>query len=124
MKLRVIEYQHGPEKHLMFECPGCECSHSVPVNFDAPDKPDKTKKHWGWNGRYDLPTFTPSILVTSEHMTKEAYEMIERKEPPKGDKYPTVKTCCHTFVTDGRIQFLGDCTHKLAGQTVDLPDWD
>ena len=30
---------------------------------------------------------------------------------------------CHTFVTDGRIQFLGDCTHALAGQTVDLPDW-
>ena len=31
---------------------------------------------------------------------------------------------CHSFVTDGRIQFLGDCTHKLAGQTVDLPDWE
>lgn len=30
---------------------------------------------------------------------------------------------CHSFVTDGRIQFLGDCTHSLAGQTVDLPDW-
>jgi hypothetical protein len=28
------------------------------------------------------------------------------------------------FVTDGRIQFLGDCTHALAGQTVDLPDWE
>ena len=25
-------------------------------------------------------------------------------------------------VTDGRIQFLGDCTHDLAGQTVDLDD--
>jgi len=33
-------------------------------------------------------------------------------------------TCqvCHSFVTDGRIQFLGDCTHNLAGQTVDLPE--
>jgi hypothetical protein len=30
---------------------------------------------------------------------------------------------CHSFVTDGRIQFLGDCTHALAGQTVDLPEW-
>ncbi len=30
---------------------------------------------------------------------------------------------CHTFVTDGRIQFLGDCTHVMAGQTVDLPVW-
>ena len=29
---------------------------------------------------------------------------------------------CHSFVTDGRIQFLADCTHPLAGQTVDLPE--
>jgi hypothetical protein len=27
-------------------------------------------------------------------------------------------------VTDGRIQFLGDCTHALAGQTVDLLPFD
>ena len=24
------------------------------------------------------------------------------------------------FVTDGKIQFLSDCHHRLAGQTVDL----
>ena len=28
------------------------------------------------------------------------------------------------FVTDGNIQFLADCTHALAGQTVPMPDWD
>ena len=27
------------------------------------------------------------------------------------------------FVTDGRIQYLADSTHALAGQTVDLPEW-
>lgn len=31
---------------------------------------------------------------------------------------------CHSFVTDGCIQYLGDCTHRLAGQTVDLPAWE
>ncbi len=30
----------------------------------------------------------------------------------------------HSFVVDGHIQFLGDCTHELAGQTVDIPDFD
>jgi hypothetical protein len=30
---------------------------------------------------------------------------------------------CHSFVIDGRIQFLSDSTHVLAGQTVDLPKW-
>jgi len=29
---------------------------------------------------------------------------------------------CHSFIRDGKIQFLGDCTHALAGQTVDLPE--
>lgn len=29
---------------------------------------------------------------------------------------------CHSFVRNGRVEFLGDCTHELAGQTVDLPD--
>jgi len=29
---------------------------------------------------------------------------------------------CHSFVRDGRIEFLSDCTHALKGQTVDLPD--
>ena len=29
---------------------------------------------------------------------------------------------CHSFVRSGRIEFLSDSTHALAGQTVDLPD--
>jgi hypothetical protein len=31
-------------------------------------------------------------------------------------------TRCHLFVRDGKIQFLPDCHHALAGQVVDLPD--
>jgi hypothetical protein len=27
---------------------------------------------------------------------------------------------CHSFITDGKIEFLSDCTHSLAGQTVEL----
>lgn len=27
---------------------------------------------------------------------------------------------CHSFVFDGEIRFLGDCTHALAGKTVPL----
>jgi hypothetical protein len=32
------------------------------------------------------------------------------------------KQVCHSFITDGFIQFLDDCTHPLAGQTVEIPD--
>lgn len=31
---------------------------------------------------------------------------------------------CHSFIKNGMIQYLGDCTHKLAGQTIELPDID
>jgi hypothetical protein len=33
------------------------------------------------------------------------------------------KDVCHSFVRDGQIQFLGDCTHALKGQTVERPEW-
>lgn len=28
---------------------------------------------------------------------------------------------CHSFVADGKIRFLGDCTHHLNKTTVELP---
>ncbi len=32
------------------------------------------------------------------------------------------KEQCHSFIEKGKIRFLPDCTHSLAGQTVDLPE--
>lgn len=29
---------------------------------------------------------------------------------------------CHSYVKEGMIQFLGDCTHPLANQTLELMD--
>ncbi len=51
--------------------------------------------------------------------------MMERGDPlpPGMDRFPGKDEVCHSFVTDGQIQFLGDCTHKLAGQTVPLSAW-
>lgn len=33
------------------------------------------------------------------------------------------KSFCHSYVTDGKIQFINDSTHNLKGQIVDLPDY-
>jgi hypothetical protein len=68
---------------------------------------------WGWNNNVDAPSFTPSVLVKHGSAVDPTF-IDEPGDPP---------TICHSFVTDGRIQFLSDCTHALAGQTVDLPDW-
>lgn len=27
---------------------------------------------------------------------------------------------CHSFVRDGKIEYLGDCSHAMAGKTVDM----
>ena len=94
---RVLALADGDS--LFFECPGCDMPHSIRHGVGGGPR-------WGWNGNVDAPTFTPSILVRYHWGT-------ERKE-----------VICHSFVTDGRIQFLNDCTHALAGQTIDIPAWD
>lgn len=94
---------------VAFKCPGCCQMHHVTVYGS---------RGWTFNGDGDRPTFSPSVLVKGtvpitddEHATIMAGGTIEPK--------PVV---CHSFVTDGRIRFLDDCTHALSGQTIDLPD--
>lgn len=107
---------------LLFWCPGCDGAHGIKVGSGAGPR-------WSWNGNAEKPTFTPSILVRGTELS--AAGELDRKRweaagfPSRnGIAFDSVQTVCHSFVTDGRIQFLGDCTHALAGQTVDLPSWD
>lgn len=99
---------------IMFWCPGCHCAHMVRTDRSL-------SPCWGYNGNPELPTFTPSILVKGvKRLTDEQHAAFMRGEGlPEPE--PMV---CHMFVTDGNIQFLHDCTHALAGQTVPIPDWD
>jgi hypothetical protein len=83
------------DNRLIFVCPGCGNSH------------DPSLSRWAWNGNPDLPTITPSILV-----------LVEPTDPTRPKKV------CHSFVTDGKIRFLADCTHRLAGQEVELEDYE
>ncbi len=82
---------------FVFMCPGCECHHGVWTT-----NRNSNNAIWSFNGSADKPTFSPSILV----------------------RYPVkeIMNICHSFVTDGKIQYLSDCTHKLAGQTIELPE--
>lgn len=74
-------------------CPACKSLHGYAV-----DKPFENGAQWKWNGDVEKPTFTPSMNINA------------------GTKYT-----CHYFLTDGKIQYLSDCGHALAGQTIDLP---
>lgn len=55
--------------------------------------------HHAFNMDLNNPTVTPSLLQNFS-----------------ADKI------CHSFITDGKIYYLGDCWHDLKNQTVELPD--
>ncbi len=98
---------------LLFWCPGCDGAHGLNIGQGPGPR-------WGFNGDHARPTFTPSVLVRGTQPITDA----ERDAILRGEKIEPRPLVCHSFVTDGQIQFLGDCTHALAGQTVPLPDFD
>lgn len=112
----IVAAHDGPVIGYMIFCPACQNGHAFWT--DAAGKPK-----WTFSGDVERPTFSHSMLVQTVHYpsggpfpTDEEYERIQRGEQIKGVPY-----VCHSFVEDGKIRFLGDCTHALAGQTVELP---
>ena len=116
MGMLSSKLRNGENNYLMFWCPGCKGIHAISYG----------QGKWSWNGDVNKPTFTPSVLVTNGHFTSD-YKKGDRcwctynAEHPD-EEHPFTCQRCHSFVTDGKIQFLNDCSHELAGQTVDLPD--
>lgn len=73
----------------------------------------------GFNGDYDKPTFTPSVRVGGHKVIRD----VDGKWTGEWERDAAgnpVSSVCHSFVRDGSIQFLTDCTHAMAGQTVPL----
>ena len=80
-------------------CPGCASMHDFAV-----EQPFRNGAKWTFDGNVEKPTFGPSMNIH-----------IGPDEEGKTD-------VCHYFLKDGKVQFLGDCTHALKNQTVDLPE--
>jgi len=100
----------APGRRVHFWCPACDQAHGIV--FGTPNS-------WTFNGDLERPTITPSIKVGGvQWETASGFHKQEHSSVAPGDPI-----CCHSFVTAGQIQFLGDCTHDLAGQTVELPEW-
>lgn len=118
---RAKRVSYGDAPGLRFDCPGCGEAHVVPVRVGS-----KVPNAWEWNGSLERPTLSPSLLVTTGHHTPGfdkskdpcwcTYDA-EHPDEPSGFSCRT----CHSFVREGRVEFLGDCTHSLAGKTIDLP---
>lgn len=91
---KIIKKKDGT---LLFLCPGCNKIHVI-------NQPERVL--WEFNEKLDKPTIRPSILNKSQYKRKGKI----------------VKSICHSFITDGKIRFLNDCTHEMAGETVELID--
>jgi hypothetical protein len=113
MKILEKEIQDGQAhyRRLYFYCPGCKTIHSY--NCDVPGGAVNVNGQripvWSFNGDFDRPTFSPSLLTfTTDPETKER------------------RTLCHLFVQDGKINYCGDCPHDHNGrqgvELIDIPD--
>lgn len=102
-KIHNYSSVENPVMTMGFHCPGCGYEHAFHVGPQYPTDlaAGIARPRWTWNGSFTAPTFSPSLLCN--------------KDIPENR--------CHSFVTDGKIQFLGDCFHELKGQTVEIPDW-
>lgn len=119
-KLRSLE-----GGRVAFWCPGCGEAHQIKVG--GGDRP-----RWAFDGNVEAPTFAPSIMVRGIRSPSGADVMTDEEEAEYDAIYARggneavfasrFGTVCHSFVEVGRIRFLSDCTHLLAGQTVVLPD--
>lgn len=115
MKAKIVRDSDGLFYGIRWTCPGCKLlgsssgAHILPVNWLPPGETKESPAaagapHWSFNGDLANPVFGPSVLSSfGEHKR------------------------CHSFVgcngaQPGQITFLSDCTHALAGKTVDLPE--
>jgi hypothetical protein len=101
-----VKVSRGESDRVSFWCPGCDQAHTI-------------GPAWDFNGDDSSPTFTPSVKVEGVQ-----WGPTSGFHKPRHAVAPGGATLCHSFVTEGRIQFLDDSTHNLAGETVDLPDWE
>lgn len=95
---------------VSYWCQGCEEMHGI-------------NSGWSFDGNLVAPTISPSVLVTNGHYSEgwkgpECWCTYAAEHPD----CPFKCQRCHTFIKGGMVQFLGDCSHALAGQTLPLPD--
>lgn len=78
-----------------FWCGGCGMHHVIRTD-------ENIKSHHKFNNNIEHPTIEPSIKVEIPH--------------PEGNHI------CHSYITNGIIKYLNDCTHHLKGKELDLPN--
>lgn len=96
-----------------FWCGGCETHHY----FRTKAAKDEKCPIWDFDGNVIFPTFSPSLIVKYTDHTKCVPN--QNCDLPNCKGQPFI---CHLHLQNGILKYLGDCTHKLKGMNVPLPD--
>ena len=88
--------------HLCMRIPGPTGQLMLPVMIGGTRA---GTSNWTWNGDTEKVTLKPSVKTT-----------MSKKAPND--------TICHSFINDGVVKFLDDCTHELRNTEVPLMDID
>ena len=96
MKLKPIADVQGALHGYSFFCPGCGHAHAYFTTGE---------KTWSFDGNTEVPSFNPSLKLEC---------------PDHGDPKQRL---CHLNLVAGKLHYDRQCTHDLAGQVVDLPDY-
>lgn len=142
----VVENDEPIGRALWLWCPGCESTHAPLVALPNGSKPSG-RPYWEWNEKIDETfTISPSLLCyNSAHLCPPDFEHLAPCPDPEscgavghplmndgtrahhvGHAIEPAWGNCHSFIRNGMWEFLGDCAHKLASQTVPMvpvPDW-
>ena len=128
-KAKIVNDGEGRFYGIKILCRGCAymggkpMGHLMPVHWlpdGATESPyNAGKPHWSFNGDFDKPVFGPSLN------TWWGGDKYKREDGTEYESVPLHR--CHSFIgcngaQPGQMIYLGDCTHALAGQVVDLPD--
>jgi hypothetical protein len=85
---------NSPGRYVFF-CPGCKANHVIDTT------PSKNRAYHVLTGTFANPTIRASVMSNPKNLPG--------------------RPRCHSFVTNGVIDYLNDCTHELSGKKVKLP---
>lgn len=130
MKAKQVVDSEGRFVGVRINCPGCGDRHVLgvrPIPDGMIESPYYVNApHWVFNGDYEKPYFSPSVHVRSghyasgNHCENDCWCTYYKNHPEESPDFSCY--ICHSFIRDGWIEFLNDCTHALAGQKVELLD--
>ena len=82
-------------------------------SFTSPFIIIPSNSHWVWDGSVECPTIRPSVKET-RGVSGQSYEDFKRTGPSYINHY---------YITQGKIEYISDCTHESANKTEDIEPW-